>query len=139
MLVDVDVADTAARVALGAETSMMTESVLDVVETFPDPSVCVADTLQVPLVRLPNWHVPPDVLPTMVQVTSLEPVLDAVTVTVPPFSAAVTEKVGDDTDVTLSVFELPASDPSTRSGVPGCEGGVESEPGPGPGLCASVM
>ena len=75
----------------------------------------------------------------MVQVTSLDPVLEAVTVSVPPFSAATTEMLGDDTEVRLSLLELPASDASTRSGAPGCEGGVESEPGPGPGLCTSVM
>jgi len=75
----------------------------------------------------------------MVQVTLLDPAFVAVTVRVPPFSAATTEMFGEATDVRLSLLELPASDPSVRSGVPGCEGGVESEPGPEPGLCASVM
>ena len=54
MLVDVEVAETAARVTTGAVVSMTIESVLDVDETFPDPSACDAEMLQVPLVKLPS-------------------------------------------------------------------------------------
>ena len=72
-------------------------------------------------------HVPPEVLPVMVQVTFDDPVLVAVTVTVPPASAAVTEMVGVLSSVMLSVDDDPLSELVTRSGIPGVLGAVASD------------
>ena len=52
-------------------------------------------------------QVSPEVLPVMVQVTLLDPLLVAVTVTVPPASAAVTEMFGVLSLVMLSVEDDP--------------------------------
>ena len=79
-----------------------------------------------PSVRVPSVQVSPEVLPVMVQVTLLDPLLVAVTVTVPPASAAVTEMFGVLSLVMLSVEDDPESEPATKSGVLGSPGADES-------------
>lgn len=72
----------------------------------------------------------PEVLPVMAQVTFDDPVLVAVTVTVPPASAAVTEMSGVLTLVRLSDDEEPESDAEAKSGVAGALGAVTSAGAP---------
>ena len=111
----------------GAVVSMVMESVLDAADVLDAASTCVAVMLQVPSARVGSVQVPPEVLPVMVQVTLLEPDFVAVTVTVPPASAAVTEMSGVLSFVMLSVEDEPVSEPATRSGVPGVFGAVTSD------------
>ncbi len=54
MFVDVDVADTEARVATGAVVSIVIESALEVDDTFPAPSAWDAEMLQMPFAKLPS-------------------------------------------------------------------------------------
>jgi hypothetical protein len=88
---------------VGATVSMVMESALDAVDALPAASVCSAVMLQVPSASVPSVQEDPLVLPLMVQVTFGDPVLVAVTVTVPPASAATTVIVGVLSEVTLSV------------------------------------
>jgi len=106
--------------------AIVTESVVELVDVLPAGSVCVAVMAQVPTARVPSVQVPPVVLPVMVQVTLLEPDLVAVTVTVPPASAAVTEMSGVLSSVLLSVDEEPVSELAIKSGVDGAVGAVVS-------------
>ena len=57
-----------------------------------------------------------------VHVTEAEPAFVAVTVTVLPFVALPTEIVGVLSEVMLSEFEEPESEPESTSGVPGAAG-----------------
>jgi hypothetical protein len=57
-----------------------------------------------------------------VHVTEAEPALVAVTVTVLPSVALPTEIAGVLSDVMLSEFEEPVSEPVSTSGVPGAAG-----------------
>ena len=57
-----------------------------------------------------------------VQVTFAEPAFVAVIVTVLPFVAPLTERVGVLSDVMLSELEEPVSEPVSTSGVPGAAG-----------------
>ena len=57
-----------------------------------------------------------------VHVTEVEPAFVAVTVTVLPFVALPTEIVGVLSEVMLSEFEEPESEPESTSGVPGAAG-----------------
>ena len=54
MFVDVDVADTEARVTTGAVVSIVIESALEVDDTFPAPSAWDAEMLQMPFAKLPS-------------------------------------------------------------------------------------
>jgi hypothetical protein len=76
---------------------------------------------------MPSASVPKSqlVVPTAavnVHVTEVEPALVAVTVTVLPSVAPPTERVGVLSDVMLSEFEEPVSEPVSTSGVPGAAG-----------------
>jgi hypothetical protein len=57
-----------------------------------------------------------------VHVTFAEPAFVAVTVTVLPLVALPTEKVGVLSEVMLSEFEEPESEPAANSGVAGADG-----------------
>ena len=57
-----------------------------------------------------------------VHVTEVEPAFVAVTVTVLPFVALPTEIVGVLSEVMLSEFEEPESEPAAKSGVAGADG-----------------
>ncbi len=89
--------------AVGATVSMVMDNALVAGDALPAVSVCSAVTLHVPSASVPSAQEDPLVLPLMVQVTLDEPVLVAVTVTVPPASAAITVIVGVLSDVMLSV------------------------------------
>lgn len=86
VLLDIDV-------ALGATVSMMNEPDTDE-ETLPATSVCTAVIVHEPSTSVVRSHVEPLVEPDIVHVTSGCSARLAVTVTVPPFSAAITEMVG---------------------------------------------
>ena len=79
------------------------DSALDAADALPAASVCSAVMLQVPSASVPSVQEDPLVLPANVHVTFDEPVFTAVTVTVPPASAAITLIVGVLSDVVLSV------------------------------------
>ena len=115
---------------VGDVVSMVMVNTLDAPEMLPAASACVAEMLQSPVARVPSVQVPPEVLPVMAQVTLLDPVLVAVTVTVPPASAAVTEMSGVLSLVRLSDDEEPESDAEAKSGVDGALGAVTSAGAP---------
>ena len=63
----------------------------------------------------------------------------AVTVAVSPVEPPGTENVGDVSEVMLSLFDVPVSDPDARSGAPGAEAAVESTLNGRPELAADWL
>lgn len=84
--------------------------------------VCVEVTDHVPSASVPKSQLDCAVA-VKVQVTFAEPAFVAVTVTVLPLVALPTEIVGVLSEVMLSEFEEPLSEPASISGVAGAEGG----------------
>ena len=105
----------------GATVSTVTEPDTDEL-TLPATSVCDAVNTHTPSANEPRSHDPPDVDPDIVHTTSDSPDFDAVTVTVPPASAATTRTDGVTSDVTPSDELDPKSDNNatpTDTGTPG--------------------
>jgi hypothetical protein len=95
-------------------------------DVFPAGSVTVPTTFHEPSVRVPSVHDETVAVKTYVQITVL-PVGDvATTATVSPTTAPGIETSGVESDVMLSVFDVPESDAGSKSGVDGALGGVAS-------------
>jgi hypothetical protein len=84
--------------------------------------VCVEVIDHVPSASVPKSQLVVPAAAVKVHVTFAEPAFVAVTVTVLPFVAPLTERVGVLSDVMLSEFEAPVSEPASTSGVPGAAG-----------------
>jgi hypothetical protein len=106
-------------------------------EVLPAGSVSVPDTDHDPSVRPESSQ---DVAePTVYEhVFVVEPFV-AVTVAVSPVDPPGTENVGVVSEVTLSLFEVPVSEPDARSGAPGAEVAVESTVNGRPELAADWL
>ena len=114
----------------GATVSMTTLNPVEDDDVFPAASSCTAETDHVPSASAPSVQLPLDVdtVSEIVQLTVDSFALAALTVTVPPVSAALTEIVGVESLVMLSVDDEPRSDAVVRSGRPGADGPVVSGP-----------
>ena len=132
-----DVSDGVASVTGGAIESMTIVREADLSDSFFSASACVLETFHEPSVKPLSSQVPPAVLPTMVQlfdaveaITDTVPTVDssftAVTVTVPPDSAVLTDIDTVESFVRSSLDETPESDDATKSGAVGAEGAVAS-------------
>jgi hypothetical protein len=123
--------------AEGAEVSTAIDMDEPADETFPAGSVSVPDTDHDPSVRPESSQ---DVAePTVYEhVFVVEPFV-AVTVAVSPVDPPGTENVGVVSEVTLSLFEVPVSEPDARSGAPGAEVAVESTVNGRPELAADWL
>jgi hypothetical protein len=105
---------------VGLVVSIVKLNALDVAESTPPP-VCLDVIDHTPSARVPRTQ-PVCAVAVKVHVTEVEPALVAVTVTVLPSVAPLTERVGVLSDVMLSEFEEPVSEPVSTSGVPGAAG-----------------
>ena len=103
--------------AVGAVVSTLTLRLVDAADVCPE-AVCVAETAQVPSLKVPRSHPPvvPDAV--KVQVTGVDPDFVAVTVTEAPEMSPVRSIRGVESDVRLSLEELPKSEDVARSGAP---------------------
>ena len=101
--------------AVGRPVSIVSERAEDVA-VLPAVVESVTVKLHVPSASVPKVQLPE----TIVHVTSDEPALVAVTTAV-PVNVPETDIVGVSSFVTLSVAELPRSDPEVKSGVAGVE------------------
>ena len=101
--------------AVGRPVSIVSERA-DEVAVLPATVESVTVKLHVPSASVPKVQLPE----TIVHVTSDEPALVAVTTAV-PVNVPETDIVGVSSFVTLSVAELPRSDPEVKSGVAGVE------------------
>jgi len=102
--------------SVGAAVSIVIDSGEVREDVLPAASACTVVINHTPSASDGKVHVVPEVLPDIWHVWNT-PALSARTVTVPPFSAAVTETVGVLSLVMLSVLDDPVSDPATKSGV----------------------
>jgi hypothetical protein len=105
---------------VGSVVSIVRLNALDAAESIP-LLVCFEVTDHTPSASVPRSQLVCAVA-VKVHVTFAEPALVAVTVTVLPFVAPLTERVGVLSDVMLSEFEEPVSEPVSTSGVPGAAG-----------------
>ena len=101
--------------AVGRPVSIVSERA-DEVAVLPATVESVTVKLHVPSASVPKVQLPE----TIVHVTSDDPALVAVTTAV-PVNVPETDIVGVSSFVTLSVTELPRSDPEVKSGVAGVE------------------
>jgi hypothetical protein len=101
---------------VGGAVSIVIDNAEDREDVLPAASACTVVINHTPSASDGKVHVVPEVLPDIWHVWNT-PALSARTVTVPPFSAAVTEIVGVLSLVMLSVLDDPVSDPATKSGV----------------------
>ena len=104
----------------GGVVSIVRLAAAEFAESTPPP-VCFEVTDQTPSARVPRSQLDCAVA-LNVHVTEAEPAFVAVTVTVLPFVALPTEMVGVLSEVMLSEFEEPESEPESTSGVPGAAG-----------------
>jgi hypothetical protein len=104
--------------AVGAVVSTLTLRLVDAADVCPE-AVCAAEIAQVPSLNVPRSHPPvvPDAV--KVQVTGVDPDFVAVTVTEAPEMRPVRSIRGVESDVRLSLVDVPESDAVARSGVPG--------------------
>ena len=107
-------------VTVGRVVSIVTLTAADMAESTPAP-VCFDVIDHVPSASVPKSQLDCAVA-VKVQVTFAEPAFVAVIVTVLPFVAPLTERVGVLSDVMLSELEEPVSEPASTSGVPGAAG-----------------
>jgi hypothetical protein len=105
---------------VGLVVSIVRLTAAEIAESTPAP-VCFEVTDHTPSASVPKSQLDCAVA-VNVHVTFAEPALVAVTVTVLPFVAPLTERVGVLSDVMLSEFEEPVSEPVSTSGVPGAAG-----------------
>ena len=105
---------------VGRVVSIVTLTAAEMAESTP-ALVCFDVIDQTPSASAPKSQLDCAVA-VKVQVTFVEPAFAAVTVTVLPLVALPTEIVGVLSDVTLSEFEEPPSEPASTSGVPGAAG-----------------
>jgi hypothetical protein len=105
---------------VGPVVSTVKLNALDVAESTPPP-VCLDVIDHTPPARVPRTQ-PVCAVAVKVHVTEAEPAFVAVTVTVLPSVALPTETAGVLSDVMLSEFEEPVSEPVSTSGVPGAAG-----------------
>ena len=103
-----------------AESTVMLNAA-DAADTTP-LFVCVEVIDQVPSASVPKSQLVVPAAAVKVHVTFAEPAFVAVTVTVLPFVVLPTEIVGVLSEVTLSLFDEPLSEPAAKSGVPGAAG-----------------
>ena len=123
--------------AEGAEVSTDIDMDEPVAEMLPAVSVSVPDTDHDPSVRPDRSH--DDAEPTVYEHVFVVAPFVAVTVAVSPEEPPGTENVGDVSEVTLSLFDVPVSDPDARSGAPGAEVAVESTLNGRPELAADWL
>ena len=109
----------------GADVSIVTDKAEDATEVLPATSRSVAVIDHTPADKPDRVHEAPDVLDDTEHCTDDAP-LEAVTVVVPPFSAAITLTDTVVLFVRSSVLIEPESSPTARSGAPGADGAVES-------------
>jgi hypothetical protein len=105
---------------VGLVVSTVTNSAVVDAESIPEV-VCFAVTDQTPSASVPRAQLDSAVA-VNVHVTEVEPAFVAVTVTVLRFVALPTAIVGVLSDVMLSEFEEPESDPESKSGAVGVDG-----------------
>jgi len=105
---------------VGLVVSIVRLTAAEITESTPAP-VCFEVTDHMPSASVPRSQLDCAVA-VNVHVTEVEPAFVAVTVTVLPFVAPLTERVGVLSDVMLSEFEEPVSEPVSTSGVPGAAG-----------------
>ena len=105
---------------VGPVVSTVTLTAAEMAESTPPP-VCFEVIDQTPSASVPKLQLVCAVA-VKVQVTFAEPDFVAVIVTVLPFVAPLTERVGVLSDVMLSELEEPVSEPASTSGVPGAAG-----------------
>ena len=105
---------------VGLVVSIVRLTAAEITESTPAP-VCFEVTDHTPSASVPKSQLDCAVA-VNVHVTEVEPALVAVTVTVLPFVAPLTERVGVLSDVMLSELEEPVSEPVSTSGVPGAAG-----------------
>jgi hypothetical protein len=105
---------------VGGVVSIVNVIAADAAESMP-LFVCFEVIDQSPSARAPKSQLDCAVA-VNVHVTEVEPAFVAVTVTVLPLVALPTEMVGVLSEVMLSEFEEPESEPAARSGVAGADG-----------------
>jgi hypothetical protein len=105
---------------VGFVVSIVRLNALDAAESIP-LLVCIEVTDHTPSASVPRSQLVCAVA-VKVHVTFAEPAFVAVTVTVLPLVALPTEKVGVLSEVMLSEFEEPESEPAAKSGVAGADG-----------------
>jgi len=105
---------------VGRVVSIVTLTAAEMAESTP-ALVCFDVIDQTPSASVPKSQLDCAVA-VKVQVTLAEPAFVAVTVTVLPLVALPTEIVGVLSEVMLSEFEEPLSEPASTSGVPGAAG-----------------
>jgi hypothetical protein len=115
-----EVIDPVVRVAVGPTVSTVIDNAEDVV-AFPAASVSVTEMLQVPSARVVSVHS----FKLTVHETLVDPAFVAVTIAVPEKDPEALI-VGVESEVKLSVDELPVSEAISRSGVDGVLGAVVS-------------
>jgi len=106
---------------VGSVLSIVRLNALDATESIP-LLVCFEVIDHTPSESVPRSQLVVPTAAVKVHVTEVEPAFVAVTVTVLPFVAPLTERVGVLSDVMLSEFEEPVSEPVSTSGVPGAAG-----------------
>jgi hypothetical protein len=106
---------------VGLVVSIVRLTAAEIAESTPAP-VCFEVTDHMPSASVPRLQLVVATAAVKVHVTEVEPALVAVTVTVLPSVAPPTERVGVLSDVMLSEFEEPVSEPVSTSGVPGAAG-----------------
>ena len=105
-----------------AESTVMLNAA-DAADTTP-LFVCVEVIDHVPSASVPKSQLVVPAAAVKVHVTFAEPAFVAVTVTVLPFVVLPTEIVGVLSEVMLSLFDEPLSEPTVKSGVAGADGGA---------------
>ena len=105
---------------VGLVVSIVRLTAAEMAESTPPP-VCFEVIDQTPSASVPKLQLVCAVA-VKVHVTFAEPAFVAVIVTVLPFVAPLTERVGVLSDVMLSELEEPVSEPASTSGVPGAAG-----------------
>lgn len=115
-----DVIDPVVKAAVGTAVSTVTDSAEDVV-ALPAASVSVTEMLQIPSARVASVQA----FEVIVHETLVDPAFVAVTTAVPEKDPEALI-VGVESEVKLSVDELPVSEAISRSGVDGELGAVVS-------------
>ena len=123
--------------AEGAEVSTDIDMDEPAAEVLPAGSVSVPDTDHDPSVRPDRSH--DDAEPTVYEHVFVVAPFVAVTVAVSPVEPPGTENAGVVSEVMLSLFDVPVSDPDARSGAPGAEAAVESTLNGRPELAADWL
>jgi hypothetical protein len=108
---------------VGRVVSIVTLTDAEIAESTPAP-VCFEVIDHVPSASVPKSQLVVPAAAVKVHVTFAEPAFVAVTVTVLPFVVLPTEIVGVLSEVMLSLFDEPLSEPTVKSGVAGADGGA---------------